>query len=82
MNRKLISGLLVLFILPTTPMVLASHIFEDNTAFAQYLDIAELGAEKYPLIIDEKEFTIFYGWGGSLEIDIEELKDLDYPTVS
>jgi hypothetical protein len=57
----------------------AEHIFEDNLAFGQYLDIAQLEAEKYTLVVDEQEFVIYYGWGGSLEMDIEEI---EYPTVS
>lgn len=73
-----ILGILLLTIFPITD-AFAEHIFEDNMAFGQHLDIAQLEADKYTLVVDEQEFVIYYGWGGSLEMDIEEIQ---HATVS
>ncbi len=59
-------------IIPTS-LAFGSHIFDDNTAFAQYLDIAQLSAEKYPLKIDDKTYDIYYGYHGSFEVDVEKV---------
>lgn len=50
-----------------------SHIFDDRDAFAQYLDIAQLSAEKYQIAIDEKTYDIYYGYHGSFEVDVEKI---------
>lgn len=41
-----------------------------NSVFAQ--DIAELASEKYLLQVDDQTFQIFFGFKGSLEIEIGE----------
>lgn len=50
-----------------------------NTIFAQ--DIAELEAEKYMLQVDNQTFQIFYGFKGSLEVDIGE-RVIENPKVT
>ncbi len=44
-------------------------------------DIAQLMAEKYSLEVDEKTFDIYYGFKGSLEVDISDL-EVDKPVIS
>lgn len=56
-----------------TSVAFGSHIFDDRDAFAQYLDIAQLSAEKYPLKVDEKTYDIYYGYHGSFEVDVEKI---------
>jgi predicted secreted protein with PEFG-CTERM motif len=68
----LIFAILTITLIPTS-VAFASHIFDDRDAFAQYLDIAQLTAEKYPLVIDEKTYDIYYGYHGSFEVDVEKL---------
>lgn len=72
MKTILIFAILTITLVPTS-VAFASHIFDDRDAFAQYLDIAQLTAEKYPLIIDEKTYDIYYGYHGSFEVDVEKL---------
>ena len=55
-----------------TSVAFGSHIFDDNNAFAQYLDIAQLTAEKYQLKAGEKTYDIYYGYKGSFEIDVNK----------
>ena len=43
-------------------------------------DIAELMAEKYSLEVDEKIFDIYYGFKGSLEIDVSS-SEVEKPKV-
>jgi len=50
-----------------------------NTVFGQ--DIAELASKKYLLQIDDQTFQIFYGFKGSLEVEIEA-KDIENPKVT
>ena len=68
-----------------TGVAFASHIF-DGEAFAQYLDIAQLTAEKYQLKVDEKTYDIYYGYHGSFEVDVnkvgEELPKLDTMNIN
>lgn len=56
-----------------TSVAFGSHIFENRDAFAQYLDIAQLSAEKYQLKVDEKTYDIYYGYHGSFEVDVEKI---------
>lgn len=44
-------------------------------------DIAKIMAEKYSLDVDEQTFDIFYGFKGSLEVDISN-QDVDNPKAS
>lgn len=50
-----------------------------NPVFGQ--DIAELASEKYLLQIDDQTFQIFYGFKGSLEVEIGS-KEIENPKVS
>lgn len=50
-----------------------------NLAYAQ--DIAQLMAEKYSLQVDEQTFEIFYGFKGSLEVEISE-SEVENPHAS
>ena len=59
-----------------TCIAFGSHIFDDRNAFAQYLDIGELSAEKYQLKIDDKTYDIYYGYHGSLEVDVKKIDEL------
>ena len=43
-------------------------------------DIAELMAEKYSLEVDEKNFDIYYGFKGSLEVDVSS-SEVENPKV-
>lgn len=45
----------------------AEHIFEDGEAFAQYLDIAQIMAEKITFEVGDDTFDIYYGYKGSLD---------------
>jgi hypothetical protein len=51
----------------------------DVEAFAQYLDIAQLEAEKFVLEIDGNSYDIYYGYHGSLDA---MGNDFEEPTVS
>jgi predicted secreted protein with PEFG-CTERM motif len=78
MNKKfLLIPMLFLMLIPFTN-VYAEHVL-DVEAFAQYLDIAQLEAEKFVLEIDGNSYDLYYGYHGSLDAmgtDFEE------PTVS
>jgi predicted secreted protein with PEFG-CTERM motif len=78
MNKKfLLIPMLFLMLIPFTN-VYAEHVL-DIEAFAQFLDIAQLEAEKSVLEIDGNSYDIYYGYHGSLDAmgtDFEE------PTVS
>jgi predicted secreted protein with PEFG-CTERM motif len=63
---------IIISLMPTS-IAFGSHIFDDRDAFAQYLDIAQLTAEKYQLIVDEKTYDIYYGYHGSFEVDVEKI---------
>ena len=51
--------------LPTT--VYAEHIFADSDAFAQHLDISQISAEKFVMIVDDTFYDMYYGYHGSLD---------------
>ena len=48
---------------------------------ANALDIAQLMAEKYVLDVDDQTFDIYYGFKGSLEVDISS-QEFDNPKIS
>ena len=54
-----------LIIFPAT--VYAEHIFEDGKAFAQHLDISQISAEKFVMIVDDISYDMYYGYHGSLD---------------
>jgi predicted secreted protein with PEFG-CTERM motif len=55
-----------LILLPAST-VYAEHIFEDNEAFAQYLDISQISAEKFVMTVDDDSYDMYYGYHGSLD---------------
>ncbi len=55
-------------------------IFSANTP-ANAQDISQLMAEKYSLQVNEQTFDVYYGFKGSLEIDISDL-EVENPYVS
>jgi predicted secreted protein with PEFG-CTERM motif len=57
--------LFALIIFPTT--VYAEHIFKDNDAFAQQLDISQISAEKFTMNVDDTSYDMYYGYHGSLD---------------
>jgi len=76
----LIFTIITLTLIPTG-VAFGSHIFDDRDAFAQYLDIAQLSAEKYALKIDEKTYDIYYGYHGSFEVDVNKIGE-ELPKLS
>ena len=50
---------------PTT--VYAEHVFKDREAFAQYLDIAQIMAEKIVFEFGDESYEVYYGYKGSLD---------------
>jgi len=67
----LLFAIIPLALIPTG-IAFGSHIF-DKDAFAQYLDIAQLSSEKYSLQVDEKSYDIYYGYHGSMEVDVNKV---------
>ena len=75
-NLKIILLAIIPLALIPTGIAFGEHIFTGD-AFAQYLDVAQLSSEKYTLKVDEKTYDIYYGYHGSLEVDIKQVgKDL------
>lgn len=72
MKAILVFTIIFLTLIPSS-VAFGSHIFDDRDAFAQYLDIAQLSAEKYQIAIDEKTYDIYYGYHGSFEVDVEKI---------
>lgn len=71
-NLKLILLAIIALTLIPTGIAFGSHIFTGD-AFAQYLDIAQLSSEKYTMQVDETSYDIYYGYRGSLEVDVEKV---------
>ena len=63
---RIVFLLFVLLIFPTSTSAFAEHIFNPE-AYAQYLDISQLEAEKVTFTFDEKSYDIYYGYRGSLD---------------
>lgn len=59
----LIASLIIFF--PTA--VHAEHVFENQEAFAQYLDISQIESEKISLTFDDTSYDFYYGYRGSLD---------------
>jgi predicted secreted protein with PEFG-CTERM motif len=58
----------ILFTLVIFPApIYAEHIFEDGEAFAQQLDISQISAEKFVMIVDDTSYDMYYGYHGSLD---------------
>jgi hypothetical protein len=47
--------------------VYVEHIFEDNEAFAQHLDISQISAEKFVMSVDDDSHDMYYGYSGSID---------------
>ena len=62
-------------------LVYAEHLFENQEAFAQYLETITATGKSYTIEVDDNTFEIFYGGYGSLEIGGEALEE-DEPTLS
>ena len=45
----------------------AEHLFESNEAFAQYLDISQISAEKFVMSVDDDSHDMYYGYSGSID---------------
>ena len=45
----------------------AEHIFENNEAFAQHLDISQISAEKFVMKVDGDSYDMYYGYSGSID---------------
>ncbi|WP_048097333.1 PEFG-CTERM sorting domain-containing protein [Candidatus Nitrosopumilus salaria] len=75
---RIIVTLFFLLIIPASSFAFAEHIFNPD-AFAQYLDISQLGSDKVTLTFDGKPYDLYYGYHGSLDaIGTEHL----FPTLS
>ncbi len=76
---KIVFGFLLLLIIPASSFAFAEHIFNPE-AYAQYLDISQLEAEKVTFAFDEKSYDIYYGYHGSLDDSMTD--DLGDPIVT
>ena len=70
-NKKLIWVFPVIF-----GIILFSFILP-----VQAQDISKLMAEKYSISVDEQTFVIYYGFKGSLEVDVSDL-EVDKPVIT
>ena len=78
MNKKfLLIPMFFIMLIPFTN-VYAEHVL-DIEAFAQYLDISQLEAEKFVFEIDGNSYDIYYGYHGSLDAMGTDFQE---PTVS
>jgi len=77
--KILLLAIIPLALIPTG-IAFGDHIFA-NDAFAQYLDIAQLSAEKYILQVGEKSYDIYYGFHGSFEVDVNKVGE-ELPKLS
>lgn len=75
---KILVVLLSLLIIPASNYAFAEHVFNPD-AYAQYLDISQLEAEKVTFTFDEKSYDIYYGYHGSMDDSMTE--DVGDPTV-
>ena len=74
---KLVKKVNFFLVLP----IIFSIILISSVTPADAQDIAKIMAEKYSLDVDEQTFDIFYGFKGSLEVDISN-QDVDNPKAS
>lgn len=79
-NLKIILLVIIPLALIPTGIAFGNHIFSGD-AFAQYLDIAQLSAEKYTLQVGDKSYDIYYGYHGSFEVDVNKPSE-DLPQLS
>ncbi len=69
---------LLLLIIPASSNAFAEHVFNPE-AYAQYLDVSQLEAEKVTFTFDEKSYDIYYGYHGSLD---SMGSDTEFPVLS
>ena len=65
-NLIVFSAILFTLVIFPAP-IYAEHIFEDGEAFAQQLDISQISAEKFVMIVDDTSYDMYYGYHGSLD---------------
>jgi predicted secreted protein with PEFG-CTERM motif len=70
--------ILLLLIIPASSNAFAEHVFNPE-AYAQYLDVSQLEAEKVTFTFDEKSYDIYYGYHGSLD---SMGSDTEFPVLS
>jgi len=75
---KILIVFLSLLIIPASSYAFAEHIFNPE-AYAQYLDISQLEAEKFVFEFDETSYPIYYGYHGSMDDSMTD--DLGDPVV-
>ena len=75
-------GISLILISSCLPAVNAEHMFDGKMTFSQFIDISTIIGEKYQIQVEEDSFTIYYGYGGSMEPNIEEIRAEKRPIVS
>lgn len=65
MNRALLFTSLLLLSLAPNSNAHATHVLDE--AFGQYLDIAQLEAGKFELVVDDYSYVLYYGYHGSMD---------------
>ena len=70
--------LLLLMLIPISTAH-AEHVFPFD-AYGQFLDISQLEAEKTSFVFDDVEYTLYYGYHGS--IDSSMMEEFGEPVVS
>ncbi len=68
MYKQLFVCSMIFSLLVMVPITVhAEHIFKDREAFAQYLDIAQIMAEKFVFEVGDNTYDVYYGYKGSLD---------------
>ncbi len=69
LQNQLLAFALILSVLILFPssVVHAEHIFENNKAFAQHLDISQISAEKFVMKVNDNFYDMYYGYSGSID---------------
>ena len=65
MKRTILIPTLLLLSLVPNSNAHATHVFDE--AFGQYLDIAQLEAGKFELVVDDNSYVLYYGYHGSMD---------------
>lgn len=75
MSKKLVLfSVILIFLGFSFTSSYGEHIFKNNEAFAQFLDISQLSSQKYTLEYDKEIFDIYYGFEGTVESSAGENK--------
>ena len=75
---RLMIVLVAFLLFPITNVAFAEHVLNQE-AFAQYLDISQLEAEKFDFEFDDNVYSIYYGYHGSMDDSMTD--NLGDPTV-